>query len=95
MASANQFDIQNPLTQYLRPEFPKQPQPVPGLASKMQPVPDHGKISYKGSGLSMAERRWSLAATRASAERLPLRLRGKAPTSQSTIFRKSSPTPMR
>ncbi|MDP9840509.1 NAD(P)-dependent dehydrogenase (short-subunit alcohol dehydrogenase family) [Neorhizobium huautlense] len=50
MASSNQFDIQNPLTQYPQPEFPKQPQPVPGLASKMQPVPDHGETSYKGSG---------------------------------------------
>lgn len=50
MASANQFDIQNPLTQYPQPEFSKQPQPVPGLASKMTPVPDHGETSYKGSG---------------------------------------------
>jgi NAD(P)-dependent dehydrogenase (short-subunit alcohol dehydrogenase family) len=50
MASANQFDIQNPLTQYPQPDFPKQPQPVPGLASKMQPVPDHGETSYKGFG---------------------------------------------
>ncbi len=50
MASANQFDMQNPLTQYPQPEFPKQPQPVPGLASKMQPVPDHGETSYKGFG---------------------------------------------
>lgn len=50
MANANQFDIQNPLTQYPQPEFSKQPQPVPGLASQMQPVPDHGETSYKGSG---------------------------------------------
>ena len=46
----NQYDMQNPLTQYPRPEFPKQPQSVPGLASKMDPVPDHGETSYKGSG---------------------------------------------
>jgi NAD(P)-dependent dehydrogenase (short-subunit alcohol dehydrogenase family) len=50
MASANQFDMQNPLTQYPQPEFSKQPQPVPGLASKMQPVPDHGETSYQGFG---------------------------------------------
>lgn len=50
MASANQFDIQNPLTQYPQPKFPEQPQPVPGLAGKMQPVPDHGETSYKGFG---------------------------------------------
>ena len=46
----NQFGMQNPLHQYPQPEFPQQPQPVPGLASKMQPVPDHGETSYKGSG---------------------------------------------
>jgi NAD(P)-dependent dehydrogenase (short-subunit alcohol dehydrogenase family) len=46
----NQYDMQNPLTQYPRPEFPKQPQSVPGLASKMDPVPDHGETSYKGFG---------------------------------------------
>ncbi|TCQ96761.1 SDR family oxidoreductase [Neorhizobium sp. JUb45] len=50
MASANQFDIQNPLTQYPQPKFPEQPQPVPGLAGKMQPVPDHGETTYKGFG---------------------------------------------
>lgn len=50
MASANQFDIQNPLTQYPQPEFPKQPQSVPGLASKMEPLPDHGELSYQGLG---------------------------------------------
>jgi len=48
MASHNQFEMQNPLTQYPQPGFPKQPQPVPGLASKMDPVPDHGETSYKG-----------------------------------------------
>jgi NAD(P)-dependent dehydrogenase (short-subunit alcohol dehydrogenase family) len=37
------------------PEFPKPPfqsqsQPWPGLASKMEPRPDHGETSYKGTG---------------------------------------------
>ena len=50
MASADQFKMQNPLTQYPQPTFPEQPQPVPGLASKMQPIPDHGETSYKGTG---------------------------------------------
>jgi NAD(P)-dependent dehydrogenase (short-subunit alcohol dehydrogenase family) len=35
---------------YPAPPFVEQPQPVPGLASKMIPVPDHGEKSYKGSG---------------------------------------------
>ena len=42
--------IENPLTKYPRPPFVKQPQEVPGLASKMDPIPDHGEESYKGSG---------------------------------------------
>ena len=32
------------------PPFPAQPQPMPGLTRKMDPVPDHGETSYKGSG---------------------------------------------
>ncbi|WP_231489785.1 SDR family oxidoreductase [Pedobacter sp. Leaf170] len=41
--------IKNPLEQYPQPPFSKQPQPVPGLASKMDPVPDHGEKTYVGS----------------------------------------------
>jgi NAD(P)-dependent dehydrogenase (short-subunit alcohol dehydrogenase family) len=50
MMTSNQYDMQNPLTQYPQPQFPKQLQPVPGLASKMDPVPDHGETSYRGLG---------------------------------------------
>jgi len=35
---------------YPKPPFPDQPQPMPGLTRKMQPVPDHGEQSYRGSG---------------------------------------------
>ena len=35
---------------YPTPPFAEQPQPAPGLASKMIPVPDHGEKSYRGSG---------------------------------------------
>jgi hypothetical protein len=33
----------DPLVRYPRPPFPKQEQPSPGLASKMNPRPDHGE----------------------------------------------------
>ncbi|HST92541.1 MAG TPA: SDR family oxidoreductase [Brevundimonas sp.] len=33
-----------------RPPFEPQPQPVPGLTSAMNPRPDHGEDSYRGSG---------------------------------------------
>jgi NAD(P)-dependent dehydrogenase (short-subunit alcohol dehydrogenase family) len=42
--------MQDPRTQYPQPPFPRQPQPAPGIASKMDPVPDHGETSYQGSG---------------------------------------------
>ena len=32
-----------------RPPFPEQQQPYPGLSSRMDPVPDHGEDSYRGS----------------------------------------------
>ena len=40
----------NPVTKFPKPPFPKQQQPWPGLCSKMDPKPDHGETSYKGSG---------------------------------------------
>jgi len=40
----------DPTTKYPKPPFQKQSQPWPGLASKMDPRPDHGETSYKGSG---------------------------------------------
>ncbi|MBV8602936.1 MAG: SDR family oxidoreductase [Candidatus Eremiobacteraeota bacterium] len=39
----------NPLDAYPRPPFPEQSQPWPGLANRMQPRPDHGEASYRGS----------------------------------------------
>jgi len=50
MLQENQKPLVNPVNKYPKPPFVKQPQEVPGLASKMQPVPDHGEESYKGSG---------------------------------------------
>src|SRR3954470_21269395 len=42
--------LENPVTKHPAPPFEKQSQPWPGLASKMNPRPDHGEKSYKGSG---------------------------------------------
>jgi len=46
----DRLTMQDPRHQYPKPPFPKQPQPVPGLAAQMDPKPDHGETSYKGSG---------------------------------------------
>lgn len=41
---------QDPRDQYPKPPFPRQPQAAPGLAARMEPRPDHGETSYRGSG---------------------------------------------
>jgi NAD(P)-dependent dehydrogenase (short-subunit alcohol dehydrogenase family) len=43
-------ELENPLSKYPKPPFKQQSQPWPGLCSKMDPKPDHGETSYKGSG---------------------------------------------
>lgn len=48
--TVNQYTMQNPLTQYPRPPFEKQPQGAPGIAAQMKPRPDHGEDSYVGLG---------------------------------------------
>ena len=42
--------LEDPRDKYPKPPFKEQSQPWPGLASKMDPRPDHGEKSYKGSG---------------------------------------------
>ncbi len=42
--------MQDPRKQYPQPPFPDQPQQAPGLAKAMDPKPDHGETSYRGSG---------------------------------------------
>src|SRR5579872_1993451 len=44
------FAMDDPRTKYPKPPFQEQTQPWPGLASKMNPQPDHGESSYRGSG---------------------------------------------
>jgi NAD(P)-dependent dehydrogenase (short-subunit alcohol dehydrogenase family) len=46
----NAQGLQNPISKYPKPPYKKQSQPWPGLASRMEPRPDHGETSYRGSG---------------------------------------------
>ena len=48
--TVNQYTKQNPLEQYPKPPFPKQPQDRPGSTERMDPAPDHGEKSYQGFG---------------------------------------------
>lgn len=47
---ADRLKMQDPRKQYPAPPFPKQPQPAPGLAGRLEPPADHGEESYIGSG---------------------------------------------
>lgn len=38
------------MTDYPKPPYPAQQQPMPGSTRAMQPRPDHGEQSYKGAG---------------------------------------------
>ena len=42
--------VEDPTSKYPKPPYKFARQPWPGLASKMDPPPDHGEKSYKGSG---------------------------------------------
>ncbi|MFC7607332.1 SDR family oxidoreductase [Teichococcus aestuarii] len=42
--------LANPQDRFPKPPFPAQSQPWPALQSKMDPVPDCGEASYRGSG---------------------------------------------
>jgi NAD(P)-dependent dehydrogenase (short-subunit alcohol dehydrogenase family) len=46
----DQTEHQNPVTQYPQPEFPEQELEYPGLESQMNPRPDYGEKTYRGSG---------------------------------------------
>jgi NAD(P)-dependent dehydrogenase (short-subunit alcohol dehydrogenase family) len=42
--------LKDPTKAYPKPPYKRQSQPWPGLANKMEPPPDHGEKSYRGSG---------------------------------------------
>lgn len=46
----NSYAMRDPRQQYPRPPFPQQPQDAPGEVRRMEPMPDHGENSYRGSG---------------------------------------------
>ena len=54
---ADQYTQQDPTTQYPQPNFGEQNLEHPGLEPEMDPKPDYGYDSYRGSGGSRARRR--------------------------------------
>jgi hypothetical protein len=81
-------ELQNPVDKYPKPPFKKQSQPWPGVASKMDPPPDHGETSYKGHG-RLAGRKALITGGESGARRQSP-MRAKAPTLPSIISRRRS-----
>jgi len=50
MASSQHRVLNDPRYRYPGPEFRPQPQDLPGHEARMEPRPDHGEESYRGSG---------------------------------------------
>ena len=76
---------QDPRQKHPKPPYPSQQQEPPGLESEMDPMPDYGEESYKGSG-KLRERRRSLpAATAASVVPWHWPSPARGPTSLSPI----------
>jgi NAD(P)-dependent dehydrogenase (short-subunit alcohol dehydrogenase family) len=48
--------VANPVEQYPKPPFKKQEQEMPGTEQEMDPKPDHGEKTYKGSGKLMGRK---------------------------------------
>jgi NAD(P)-dependent dehydrogenase (short-subunit alcohol dehydrogenase family) len=48
--AVDQFTMRNPREIYPKPEFETEEQPHPGATEAMQPRPDHGEATYRGSG---------------------------------------------
>jgi NAD(P)-dependent dehydrogenase (short-subunit alcohol dehydrogenase family) len=49
-AALDEGASRDPKYKYPRPPFKRQSQPWPGLAGRMDPRPDHGESTYRGSG---------------------------------------------
>lgn len=50
MQQENLYAPRNPRTEYFHQAYPPQEQPYPGLQNRMNPRPDCGETSYRGSG---------------------------------------------
>jgi NAD(P)-dependent dehydrogenase (short-subunit alcohol dehydrogenase family) len=55
-ATSTAQPVEDPTSKYPKPPYKFTRQPWPGLASKMDPPPDHGEKSYKGSGRLMGRK---------------------------------------
>ena len=70
----------NPINKYPKPPFKPQSQPWPGLTGKMEPRPDHGEESYRGSNRLLGRKALITGGDLAWVAPPRSHSRGKAPT---------------
>ena len=87
--------LEDPTKKYPRPPYNRQSQPWPGLASKMDPAPDHGEKSYRGTVDLLAAMRLLLAATPGWAPLPRSHMRARERMSPSIISRLKRRSPVR
>ena len=85
-------DVGDPRTKYPKPPFPEQHQPWPGLASKMQPRPDHGEKTYRGSGRLKGRKALITGGDSGMGRAAAIALRARVRTLPSTTIRTSRRT---
>jgi hypothetical protein len=89
----NEQQLQNPVDKYPKPPFKKQSQPWLGLASKMDPRPDHGETSYRGSGRLAGRKALITGGDSGMGRAAAIAYAPKALMSRSTTCPPKSPTP--
>jgi hypothetical protein len=79
--------LRDPAEKYPKPPFKKQSQPWPGLASQMDPPPDHGEKSYRGTARLAGRKALITGGDSGMGGRRQSRSRVRVPTWPSITFR--------
>lgn len=82
--------LQDPRTKFPQPPFKGQEQPWPGLASRMEPRPDHGETSYRGSGRLAGRKALITGGDSGMGRAAAMPLPGRVPTSPLITFPRRS-----
>jgi hypothetical protein len=83
-------ELQNPADKYPKPPYKQQSQPWPRLASRMDPRPDHGEESYRGSGRLAGRKALITGGDSGMGRAAAIAYAARVLTSPSTIFRPRS-----
>ena len=89
----SQSIMEDPRSKYPKPPFKQQTQPWPGLARNMDPKPDHGETSYRGSGRLAGRKALITGGDFGMGRAAAIAYAREGQTWQSTTFRPKNRTP--